>query len=90
MTQCWYAQHISKCLEEEIMRPNLNDNLMLKWGNILNIDVLKNKFVEGYVTKENSGLSATAINEYIACSLKFYFNQVAQLKSDEILEYHAI
>jgi len=48
------------------------------------INILKNKFVEGYATKEFSGFSASAINEYIACSLRFYFNQIAELKPSEI------
>ena len=48
------------------------------------ITILKNKFVENFAEKEFSGLSASSINEYIACSLRFYFNQIAGLKEQEI------
>lgn len=45
------------------------------------LQLLKDKYIEGFADPlKPKGLSASAINSYIACTLRFYFDQVAYLK----------
>ncbi len=60
-----------------------NDEILINKSDDI-LQKLKNRFVDGFTKVEFSGLSATAINEYISCSLKFYFSQIAELKEKEI------
>lgn len=69
-------------IENNLISNSSNEIIIEKSDAIINI--LKNKFVEDFAEKEFSGLSASSINEYIACTLRFYFNQIAELKEQEI------
>lgn len=48
------------------------------------LDVLRNKYLDvPENTSRQHGFSASAINSYIACSLRFYFDQVANIRPEK-------
>lgn len=47
------------------------------------IEVLERKLGIGAAPSSFTGLSASALNTYIACSLRFYFDHVADIRPDE-------
>ena len=58
------------------------DILIQKTPEIL--DVLRNKYLDVPAnTSRQHGFSASALNSYIACSLRFYFDQVANIRPEK-------
>jgi RecB family exonuclease len=78
-------------METKLPVQHFNVHLSMSHEKIRPIEVAKDEKVmqalQRYCTGEGHFLSPSAINTYLACSLRFYFNYVARLKPrDEVAE----
>ncbi|MBK7964430.1 MAG: PD-(D/E)XK nuclease family protein [Bacteroidetes bacterium] len=72
--------------QESVVNPSVVEPIVIQKSEAILMKLKENISVEFGDAEKFVGLSASALNSYIACSLRFYFDQLASIRSDDEVE----
>lgn len=72
--------------QESVVNPSVVEPIVIQKSEAILMKLKEKISVEFGDAEKFVGLSASALNSYIACSLRFYFDQLASIRSDDEVE----